>query len=105
MLKTVVNQTPGVCIRHEVPVPPLCPVSGNPASGLVSIAYTPNSVILDVMTLTNYIASFVGSETHRDLELVSRAIRDDAQKLLDVPVAVLACYELIDGQRLIVEDK
>lgn len=103
-LKAISNETPGIFVTHEVPVPPLCPVTGNPVSAHLIIQYKPDKTIIDVLTITPYLATFIGSTVYRDLEKFSRAVYDDVRQLINVDVCVKAQYELTDGQKLITVD-
>ena len=89
---------------HEVEVPSLCPKTGNPISGsTLTISYTPNEKLLEVYSLNEYIASFIGSNEVRDLELLTQVVARDCQGFLGVKVSVIGKYKLNIGQTVICE--
>lgn len=86
------------CQVHTVPIPPLCPVSHNPAQGTLTITYYNTTSLLDVTTLTEYIASFTASHEHRDIEAVVWAVARDVATTLNTIVTVRGVFILTDGQ-------
>lgn len=102
MLGTIPNPRSGAFTQeHTVPVPALCPVSGNPAAGSVlRIAYSNTTALLDVTTLPAFIASFVGSREMRDLEAVTWAVAREAAAVLGASVTARGVFVLRDGQTL-----
>ena len=79
MLATIPNPHSGtIRQQHTVPVPVLCPVSNNPATGSrIVISYMGDACLLDVTTLPGYIASFFGSQVTRDLEKFTAQVGED----------------------------
>src|SRR6266496_6133501 len=89
---------------HEVEVPSLCPKTGNPVAGsTLTIAYAPQEKLLEVYSLNDYIASFIGSQEVRDLELLTQMIARDCHEALGVQVSVIGKYILNIGQMIICE--
>ena len=89
---------------HEVSVPPLCPKTGNPIVGsTITITYAPDQKLLEIYSLNEYIASFIGSQEVRDLELLSQVIARDCREVLGVKVSVIGKYILNVGQTIICE--
>jgi 7-cyano-7-deazaguanine reductase len=89
---------------HEVEVPPLCPKTENPIKGsTITITYTPEEQLLEVYSLNEYIASFIGSNEVRDLELLTQIVARDCQNALRVKVNVIGKFILNIGQTLICE--
>lgn len=106
MLKTISNPTIAKIIKqtHEVVVPPLCPKTGNPIEGsTLIISYRPDQKLLEVYSLNEYIASFIGSNEVRDLELLTQVITQECQVVLGVPVAIIGKFVLNIGQTVICE--
>jgi 7-cyano-7-deazaguanine reductase len=103
-LKTINNPKISRLTRqiHEVQVPPLCPRTGNPIAGsTLTIQYVPKKYLLEVYSLNEYIASFIGSNEVRDLELLTQVVARDCHNVLDVQVSVIGKYILNIGQTLI----
>ena len=102
MLATIPSpHSGGIKQRHTVPVPALCPVTSNPAHGSrVIISYVGHDVLLDVVTLPEYISSFVGSHVIRDLEKFTTQIGVDVSLLVGTNVTVIGEFVLTDGQLL-----
>ena len=102
MLATIPNPHSGaVRQQHTLPVPALCPVSQNPAVGSkIIISYTGHDVLLDVLTLPSYIASFYGSQVTRDLEKFTAQVGEDVAALVGSTVTVVGDFVLTDGQLL-----
>jgi NADPH-dependent 7-cyano-7-deazaguanine reductase QueF len=89
---------------HEVELPSLCPKTGNPITGsTLSITYSPNEKLLEVYSLTEYIASFIGSNEVRDLELFTQEVARDCHNVLGVKVSVIGKFILNIGQTVICE--
>ncbi len=106
LLKAIDNPHISTSIRetHEVQVPPLCPKTANPIAGsTLTINYVPEQKLLEFYSLRDYVASFVGSQEVRDLELLTQAIARDCRQVLDVKVHVIGKYILNIGQTVICE--
>jgi NADPH-dependent 7-cyano-7-deazaguanine reductase QueF len=89
---------------HEVEVPPLCPKTANPVAGsTLTITYVPKERLLEVYSLNEYVASFIGSNEVRDLELLTQVVARDCSKVLGVNVTVIGKYILNIGQTVICE--
>lgn len=89
---------------HEVNVPALCPRTGNPIAGSTfTIIYTPKDKILELYSINEYIASFIGSNEVRDLELFTQVVTRDCHEVLDVEVQVIGKFVLNIGQIVICE--
>jgi len=106
ILKTIANPKISKLTKqiHEVEVPPLCPKTENPIKGsTLTITYTPNESLLEVYSLNDYVASFIGSNEVRDLELLTQVVARDCHAVLNVKVLVIGKYVLNIGQSLICE--
>ena len=106
ILKTIKNPNITKLTKqtHEVQVPPLCPKTSNPIVGsTLIITYTPNSELLEVYSLNEYIASFIGSNEVRDLELFAQVVARDCRQVLGVKVTVIGKFILNIGQVVICE--
>lgn len=106
ILKTIDNPTIAKLAKqtHEVEVPPLCPKTGNPVVGsTLTISYAPGQKLLEIYSLREYVASFIGSQEVRDLELLTQAIARDCHDVLDVHVSVIGKYILNVGQTVTCE--
>ncbi len=89
---------------HEVTIPPLCTKTGNPVKGSkLAIAYSPGAKLLEVYSLTEYIASFVGSNDVRDIEQLAQTVARDCAEVLGVKVSVIGKFVLNIGQTVICE--
>jgi 7-cyano-7-deazaguanine reductase len=89
---------------HEVNVPALCPKTGNPISGSTfTIIYAPKDKILELYSINEYIASFIGSNEVRDLELFTQIVARDCHAALGVEVNVIGRFVLNIGQVVICE--
>ena len=89
---------------HELDLPPLCPRTGNPVAGsTLTISYAPDKKLLEIYSLNDYIASFIGSNEVRDLELLTQVVARDCKASLGVGVAVIGRYKLNVGQTLVCE--
>jgi len=106
ILKTIKNPNIAKLTKqtHEVQVPPLCPKTSNPIAGsTLTITYIPNNELLEVYSLNEYVASFIGSNEVRDLELLTQVIVRDCHEVLGVKVTVIGKFILNIGQTLICE--
>ena len=106
ILKTINNPTISKLTKqtHEVVVPPLCPKTANPIAGsTLTITYVPEDKLLEVYSLTEYVASFIGSREVRDLELLTQVVARDCHEVLGVKVSVIGKYILNIGQTVICE--
>ena len=89
---------------HEVDIPPLCPKTGNPSAGsTLTITYVPDELMLEVYSLNEYIASFIGSNEVRDIELFTQVVARDCHNILGVNVSVIGKLVLNIGQIVICE--
>src|SRR5689334_2015069 len=89
---------------HEVEVPPLCPKTGNPITGsALTITYVPQQQLLEVYSLNEYIASFIGSNDVRDIELLTQVVARDCYNVLGVNVTVIGRFVLNIGQTVTCE--
>lgn len=89
---------------HEVEVPSLCPKTGNPITGsTLTIIYVPEEQLLEVYSLNEYIASFIGSNEVRDIELLTQVVARDCHNVLGVNVTVIGKFVLNIGQTVICE--
>ena len=106
-LKTMANPTIANIRKqtHEVVIPSLCPKTGNPMSGsTLTISYVPDEKLLEVFySLNGYIASFIGSNEVRDLELRTQVVTRDCNEILGVSVSVIGKFILNIGQTVICE--
>lgn len=106
ILKTIDNPTIATLTKqtHEVDVPPLCPKTGNPTAGsTITITYAPQRKLLEIYSLREYVASFIGSQEVRDLELLTQVIARDCHNVLEIQVSVIGRYVLNVGQTIICE--
>ena len=106
ILKTINNPKISKLTKeiHEVVVPPLCPKTSNPITGsILTITYIPADKLLEVYSLNEYIASFIGSNEVRDLELLTQVVARDCHEVLGVKVTVIGKYILNIGQTMICE--
>ena len=106
ILKTIANPTIAKIRKqtHEVAVPALCPRTENPIAGsTLTISYMPGETLLEVYSLNEYIASFIGSNEVRDLELLTQVVARDCHSILGVNVFVVGKYILNIGQTVICE--
>ncbi len=106
LLKTIDNPQVSRSTReiHEVQVPPLCPKTANPVAGsTLTISYVPDQKLLEFYSLRDYIASFIGSQEVRDLELLTQVVARDCREALDVRVRVTGRYVLNIDQMVICE--
>lgn len=89
---------------HEVNIPALCPKTGNPIAGSTfTIVYTPKDKLLELYSINEYIASFIGSNEVRDLELFTQVVARDCHEILGVAVNITGRFALNIGQVVICE--
>ncbi len=106
LLQTINNPHVSEAIReiHEVEVPSLCPKTANPIAGsTLTISYVPDQKLLEFYSLRDYVASFIGSQDVRDLELLTQVVARDCREVLGVKVAVTGRYILNIGQIVVCE--
>lgn len=106
LIATIPNRMPSVSldIRHEVPLPSLCPATGNPQPGSsLSIRYRPTDRLLDVFGITALLNEYVGHTTIRDVEYMIQHLARRLSTVLTVPVMLEAEIVLDIGQRLVVQ--
>ena len=106
ILKTINKPTISKLTKqtHEVVVPALCPNTANPIAGsTLTITYVPDDKLLEVYSLNEYVASFIGSKEVRDLELLTQVVARDCHEVLGVNVSVTGKYVLNIGQTVICE--
>src|SRR5262245_54665563 len=106
ILKTIDNPTISKLTKqtHEVNIPSLCPKTGNPIAGSTfTITYIPSEKLLEVYSLNEYIASFIGSNEVRDIELLTQVVARDCHEILGVHVSVTGKFVLNIGQTVICE--
>ena len=97
VIKTVDNQNPAMAMvqRHIVKVPALCPATGNPQPGsTLTITYIPEARLLELYSLAEYVHSFIGHQTVRDIEYFAQTLAQDCADALGVPVSVRAHFVL-----------
>jgi len=104
-LETITNPKISVISRqrHIIKLPPLCPKTGNPIRGHITISYTPNDKLLEVYSLTEYINSFVGHQQVRDIEHFAQVVAVDCAGALGVSVQVRATFVLDIGQTVVID--
>lgn len=94
MLTTMPNPQPLTTYSiHQLDLPQMCPVSGNPKPGShIRILYKANDKFLEVYSLQKYVNSFIGGHSSgiRDMEQTIQKIADDCTLILGVPVKVYA---------------
>lgn len=89
---------------HEIQIPPLCPKTENPIAGsTLTIAYVPEDELLELYSLNEYVAAFIGSNEVRDLEQFAQVVARDCHAILKVKVHVTGRFVLNIGQTLICE--
>lgn len=106
ILKTIDNPRISKITKeiHEVQVPALCPKTTNPIAGsTLTIRYVPASKLLEFYSLNEYVASFIGSQEVRDLELFTQVVARDCREVLGVKVSVVGRYIPNIGQTVICE--
>ena len=94
-------------IRHILPMPVgACPVSRNPISGTVAIAYRPPGMALEVVSLADALAWATGRNegAPRSVEELAAWLAREACASLGAPVAVRLDLIINPGpQRIVVE--
>lgn len=106
ILKTIKNPTISKLTRqtHEVEIPSLCPKTNNPIKGsTLTITYVPVEELLELYSLNEYVASFIGSNEVRDLELFTQVVARDCHEVLRVKVRVTGKFILNIGQTVTCE--
>lgn len=106
LLQTIDNPRVASTTRetHEVQVPPLCPRTANPIAGsTLTISYLPDQKLLEFYSLRDFVASFIGSQEVRDLELFTQVVARDCRDVLGVHVTVTGRFLLNIGQTVICE--
>ena len=96
-IQTVDNQHPAISMvqRHIINVPALCPVTGNPQQGsTLTVTYLPETKLLELYSLTEYVHSFIGHKTVRDIEHFAQTFAQDCADALGVSVSVRAHFVL-----------
>lgn len=89
---------------HTLPLPPMCPVSGNPQPGsYVAVRYAPAGCTLEVYDLEAHIQHFVGGWLRdgahiRDMEQMIATLAADCAASVGVPVRVRARLVLDAGR-------
>ena len=97
LVQTVDNQNPGMFMvqRHVVSIPAMCPVTGNPQYGsTVTLTYIPGARLLELYSLTEYVHSFVGHNTVRDIEHFAQTLAQSCADALGVSVCLRAHFVL-----------
>lgn len=91
VLQTVDNQNPDLPMaqRHLVQLPAMCPATSNPQPGsTLTVTYLPGGKLLELYSLTEYVQSFVGHPTVRDIEYFAQTLAQDCADALGVAVNV-----------------
>lgn len=88
---------------HVLPLPSMCPVSGNPQPGSVLIVlYQPVACYLEVYSLRQHIHSFIGGkDAIRDMEGAVQQIAQDCAEALKTLVTVGAVIRLQRGDTML----
>lgn len=97
VIQTFDNQRPDIPMvqRHIVSVPALCPATGNPQHGSsLTVTYIPKARLLELYALTEYVHSFIGHKTVRDIEYFAQTLAQSCADALGVPVCVRAHFVL-----------
>lgn len=83
-------------ITHTIPVTGLCPKTGEPQpSSVIIINYEPSGYVLEYYSLAEFVTSFAGSKTVRDLEQLVMVVRNQCQTALGgVAVSVTGKFRL-----------
>lgn len=94
-------------VSHELPLQPMCPISGNPMEGsTVTVSYVPTQSTLEVVSLRDYLDAFVGGRRMDDgtevvsMEDVVERLAVDAAEALRVRVSVAARLLINPGQTM-----
>jgi NADPH-dependent 7-cyano-7-deazaguanine reductase QueF len=91
ILHTVDNRNPRLAMtqRHLVNLPSMCPATGNPQPGsTLTVTYLPEGKLLELYSLTEYVHSFIGHPTVRDIEHFAQTLAQDCADALGVAVNV-----------------
>jgi NADPH-dependent 7-cyano-7-deazaguanine reductase QueF len=101
-LATMPNEEPETrtVMRHTLPLPSCCPVSGNPQPGSeIRISYEPAGSVLEVYHLDSYLRSYVGGHPDgtRNMEAMVQHVARDCAAILGVRVRVYARVLLQHG--------
>lgn len=97
VIQTVANQNPIMPMvqRHLVNLPSLCPATGNPQPGsTLTVTYLPEGRLLELYSLTEYVQSFIGHSTVRDIEHFAQTLAQDCADVLGVAVNVRTHFVL-----------
>lgn len=88
--------------HHSLSLPHCCPKTANPQAGsIVEISYTPDAKILEVQSLSDYIASFVGGRGDvRSMEGMIQQIARDCAESVGVKVDVYALLHIHPSQQM-----
>lgn len=87
---------------HILPLKPACPYSGNPKAGsLVTIAYRPESLIIEVASLREYVDSYTGGLGDiRSMEGMIQSITQDCADATKAQCTVIADLIIDPGQEM-----
>ena len=91
---------------HIVPLPQMCPVSGNPQAGsYIAVRYVDSGLFLEVYAIERYLLHYVGGWMRdglhiRDMEQTIDTIAKDCARAVKVPVTVRARLILDCGQMI-----
>lgn len=101
------NERRDVALRIEnvLPIPPCCPVSGNPLEGsTLTIRYRPAEWVLEVYALKQYLQLYVGGHPDgtRNMEQMVAKIAADCAAVLGVTVFVYAHLLLAPEQQMFI---
>jgi NADPH-dependent 7-cyano-7-deazaguanine reductase QueF len=106
MIKTQPNEArcDRTMVMHELQLPKCCPRSGNPFPGSwVQISYRPEKLLLEVASLKEYIASYVGGRGDvRSMEGMIQNITQDCANTLRCEVEATADLKIEPEQRMLV---
>lgn len=97
VIQTVDNRNPAMPMvqRHLVNLPSMCPATGNPQPGsTLTVAYRPKARLIELYSLTEYVHSFVGHPTVRDIEHFAQTLAQDCADALGVAVHVQTHFVL-----------
>lgn len=90
---------------HVFDLPRMCPVSGNPQPGsVIEVHYTASAWFLEIETLGEYIASFIGGRQVgrafvRDMEQTIQAIAAECAASVEARVACVARLRIADDPK------
>ena len=91
---------PGAFLRHTLPLPSCCPVSGNPQEGSeIRISYRSTGAVLEVYALADYLRSFIGGHSSgvRTMEGMAQQVAEDCARTVEARVTVRAIVLLQEG--------